>query len=467
MKFSFKTGIYAAYITAAVFPAHAWPAEELVITGDSVLGVVRIVNMDRGTIVRDISALEIASEECEGEDGKLNCYVLAAHHSTDSAKEHDYVTFGAFTAGDANGVVQRVELLSDRSVSTVFRLKRLDFSGVSSNSQCLTPCSNDVGCRLDYPHEILYTNDDPDNQRVEMAITEMGSMRTNGHSGRIVGVSFDYSGDNQCGKVEWVLDDSIAASDGVWPTYAHANGIQIIENTQGKFLLTNMLSQDPTVQRGGGRIMLWEFPAQSSELFKRLWLYPPDDPNTGVGEDSGRYTNAGHLALIAQDQYNDGRWFMTYAHSLSLSPTWNAGAGGTFGYAEFFNGDLRTPPKYIADYALPKQFQPLTFTRQLQIFPDGRILALDGGSYTPETREHKPQIYWFSSFEVPAATTDKVGNFLPRQRTLNLKEIPAAAVLQETQCGFKDLFKAEAMPALSLGSVLARESEESTASCPN
>lgn len=431
----------AAPVTPMTAPT-VTAGEPLVMASDTGLGVIRFMNPARHTYVKDIDMRKVAPQECRSVSGGLPCYLLGADHTVSG--DHDFVTLAVGSLNSAT--VQKVAIgAPGKADQTLWRLRQLDFSGVASNGACTAKCGDSgpvpSACRLLLPHELILTAEDTTAQWAEVTFAEMGNSR-------IVHARLDYKNGNTCGKVLWTLD----SHNPEWPPNAAPNGVQSLTMPEGNFMITTLLTQDSTVQAGGGRIMLWE---QVGTEFDRVWEFPGDQN----GADT--YLNAVHNGHIQTDP-RDGQRYLVYGHSLGLSDRWNDGAGGSWGIAAV--DDPFQLPDYLTDLNVPVGTRPMEFTRELEFLPDGSLLGMDAGSYFPgDSDAGAPELWWFTLDQFP--TSDRAANFTPDHLNLNVFPLPQSTISNHLECGMNDLFKVDMLQTNQLGAELRAVSAGGTA-CP-
>lgn len=423
-------------------PSKVTAGEPLVMASDTGLGVIRFMNPTRKTYVKDIDMRKVAPQECRSATGGLPCYLLGAAHTVSG--DHDFVTLAVGSLNSAT--IQKVAMgAPGKADQTLWRLRQLDFTGVASNGSCTAKCGDTgpipMGCRVLLPHELELTAEDTAAQWAEVTFAEMSN-------NRIVHARLDYKNGNTCAKVLWTLDSHNLE----WPPNSAPNGVQPLSLPEGNFMITTMLSQDSTVQAGGGRIMLWE---QIGNEFEKVWEFPGDQNGTDT------YLNAVHNGHI-QTNPRTGQRYLVYGHSLGLSDRWNDGVGGSWGIAAI--DDIYDQPDYLTDLTVPTGTAPMEFTRELEFLPDGTLLGMDAGSYFPgDSDAGAPELWWFKLDQFP--TSDRAANYTPDHLNLNVFPLPQTNVSNHLACGMNDLFKVDMLQTTQLGAELRAMSTGGTA-CP-
>ncbi len=411
----------------------------VVVTGNLDKGTVSILDAENKRVIQTIDV----SAALPGMCSQGGCFIVGTHHSR--IKGHDYVEVAVSPKMHQYGMIARLSLKSP--YKPAWRLTTLDFTGVSNNGLCPDEAADNsrpyFGCGVQLPHEVVITDEDPDEKWVEMIIAEMTTSR-------VVKVHLDYAGGNSTGQVLWTLDTSVTGWD---ETIYMPNYVHLADGPEGRFLVVTLVSQDSTEAFGTGRILMWDIGGSEPEL---QWEYPANDEN-----GDGRYLNSVHGGTIQADPLT-GQYYLMYGHSLSLGTGWGTGEYGTVGIARV--DDFRTMPTYLGDWQLPESFEPFSFPRELEFLPDGTLFATEGGCfYYQREKVCDAQNYWIKRPNLPS--TDKHGSFSLDRSDMNIVPLPPESVQRELRCGLGFQFEADVIPADAFGSELTSLYGSATQAC--
>jgi len=429
----------SAKLEAGTKPAIADDAT-VVLTGNIDYGDVYLIDPDTNRLLQTINIDAALPQMCS----KYGCFFVGAHHT--QLKGRDYVEVAVSSKVHQYGMIARLPLAAPNK--PVWKLTKLDFSGVDSNGICPDEAADKnrpyFGCGVQLPHEVLITDENPDEKWVEMIIAEMTTSR-------IVKVHLDYTSGNTTGEVLWTLDTSVVGWD---DTYYMPNYVYMADGPEGRFLLVTLVSQNSTVTWSSGRILMWDIGGSTPEL---QWEYPGVD-----AEGNEHYLNAVHGGTLQADPIT-GQQYLMYGHSLSQGSSFGVGEYGTIGIARV--DDLRTLPTYLGDWQLPDTFEPFSFPRESEFLPDGSLFLTEGGCYYyQQGQECRAQNYWITMPNMPA--TQKGGSFSADHSDLNVVEIPAENVHRELSCGMGIQFEADVIPVSSFGTDLKAAYQGAGEACP-
>ena len=435
---------WLAVIAALCWPpamGQAQPLPELLFTWSTLDNQILFIDHEANTQVANVAVMDALPDFCsDDEDGR--CYTIGAWRTT--VDDHDNVVI-AVTKADLTSVVASIPL-SDTTMTT-WRLDQVEFGDLTHAPYCPKTCS-DTGpvpdtCRLNQIHEIQVVEENHQEQWVEVILTDQIKRR-------YVQVRLDYAGGNTCGQAQWVIDET----DPGWPsTQSLPEGVQLLDEPEGRFLLTTFHTLDLVEQLSGGGIMLWDLTGTNPQA---LWTFP--DPNASL---SGTL-NTPHGGRVGFDSVT-GEWYLMYGHSFGDGRVYGVAKGGMWGLARL--DDLRAQPDYLGEFQLPRGMDRLNFPRELELLPDGTFLGSDSGCYLGvNDAECLSGTYWFRPERLPFS--DKEGSFSSDHADQNIVKLQAADVFNEVTCGVRSNFGPDVVPPGAYGVELRAAAARGGWACP-
>ncbi len=428
----------------------------LLMATDTTWKRLRVYDPETRMVVYDLSvAGPWARDACDGHPGL--CYPMGLNYVVHDSVDYVDLVIGWMDpwAGDPMesfpSSVMRFRL--GYPPRAVWTLKYLDWRQIPDwTDQCDQAPDEPYGnlekddCGLQFVHSFRTVEDYPEDLEVGLIIADPS------HS-RILKVSLDYRGGNQIGTVEWVIDEK----DPDWPETGFPNGIQYLEEPDGRYLLVTYYDVSDAYNDGGAAILFH----QTLTGWDKAWQFP--DPSLA----ERAYLNAPHMALVLEDPGTRDR-YLFYAHGRGLTNGWDTSTvtdrGGTVGVAAL-GPSLSIPPVYLGEAAenLEDPGSVMLYPRDMELLPDGSLIVTDAACETlcPDPGMH----HWLEPFYRGLQPSTKLGYFSGDHAEQELINVTGPQVRGDYDCGFGVMFEAQWVPLDQAGTFLRQAAASPKASC--
>ncbi len=348
-------------------------------------------------------------------------YRSIARQALDGAEEvvFTYSRLDASDGSDAKiGDLFGVFLGVDAQSHTIrWRMDQLDFSQLPSYGRCpfdeRDPCTPVEGlsasqyraCTLRMPHDqhVLGETDDG----LELWVADTRNFRM---------LRLELPTGERCALVREVISEHTHAD---WDIYQSVNSFQYWRDQGGEQLLMSIKGSiewgEGEAQQGGGsrgKILWWRRPEGGD--WGQVWEFPPQS----TSEPS--FVNTPHGVDWMRGP--DGRVWVLFAHSLSLSERWGEGKGGTVGVIAVEDDQ----PVYLADL-VPEGRVGFHWTRDVTALADGDILVTDSGCMSGNDCEVPPSVWTLSLEGLQPASGGQDGVWTQDRTRLWLQEASVIA----------------------------------------